>query len=261
MIFQVGVELPIDSDEADEENKTDDGRTLLNILHCGCILPALSIFSFLIQSLTPCCRRDAIGDSVVAGDLRWGGTYGVNVDFVARSHTSIAFIKIESVQVTFAVFLPKRWTWFILCNWFLISSFSSDSLVQSEWWHDIRVKLGTYWYPKDLSILSTALFLTQWRVTDDHIVLSSTKPLNLRTKRIFEIGQDLKHFGGRTFSKSLSSSPSSAESRGHLMFSGWTTRKQRKQAIHLPTRQRFELTLPMFPSALPISWPRCYYHS
>ena len=70
VIFQVGVELPIDSDEADEENKTDDGRTLLNILHRGCILPALCIFSFFIQSLTLCCRRDAIGDSVVAGDLR-----------------------------------------------------------------------------------------------------------------------------------------------------------------------------------------------
>jgi hypothetical protein len=32
---QVGVELPIDSDDADEENKTEDGRTLLNILARG----------------------------------------------------------------------------------------------------------------------------------------------------------------------------------------------------------------------------------
>ena len=27
---------------------------------------------------------DSIGDSVVAGDTRWGGSFGVNVDFVAR---------------------------------------------------------------------------------------------------------------------------------------------------------------------------------
>jgi len=74
---QVGVELPIDSDDADEENRTENGRTLLNIMH----------------------RGDSIGDNVVAEDLRWGGTFGVNVDFVARTHTSVAFIKLESIQV------------------------------------------------------------------------------------------------------------------------------------------------------------------
>jgi hypothetical protein len=44
-------------------------------------------------------HRDSIGDSLVADDLRWGGTFGVNVDFVARSHTSVAFIKQENIQV------------------------------------------------------------------------------------------------------------------------------------------------------------------
>ena len=29
---------------------------------------------------------DCIGDSVVAGDTRWGGSYGVNVDYVARRY-------------------------------------------------------------------------------------------------------------------------------------------------------------------------------
>jgi hypothetical protein len=29
---------------------------------------------------------DCIGDSVIAGDLRWGGSYGVNVDYVARRY-------------------------------------------------------------------------------------------------------------------------------------------------------------------------------
>ena len=32
---QVGVEIPIDSDDADEENKAHDGRILLNILSRG----------------------------------------------------------------------------------------------------------------------------------------------------------------------------------------------------------------------------------
>jgi hypothetical protein len=33
--MQIGMELPIDSDDADEENKTKNGRTLLNILERG----------------------------------------------------------------------------------------------------------------------------------------------------------------------------------------------------------------------------------
>jgi hypothetical protein len=33
--FQVGVELPMDSDEADEENKSENGRTLLYVLERG----------------------------------------------------------------------------------------------------------------------------------------------------------------------------------------------------------------------------------
>ena len=43
--------------------------------------------------------RDCLGDSSLAGDLRWAGTYGVNLDFVARSHCSVQFISIESMQV------------------------------------------------------------------------------------------------------------------------------------------------------------------
>ena len=43
--------------------------------------------------------RDCLGDSSLAGDLRWAGTYGVNLDFVARSHCSVEFISIEAMQV------------------------------------------------------------------------------------------------------------------------------------------------------------------
>ncbi len=57
-----------------------------------------NILCFLYLSLA--CR-DCIGDCVLAGDLRWAGTFGVNLDFVARSHCSVDFISIEDMQVNF----------------------------------------------------------------------------------------------------------------------------------------------------------------
>ena len=33
------------------------------------------------------------------GDLRWAGAYGVNADFVAKSHCAVEFISIEDVEV------------------------------------------------------------------------------------------------------------------------------------------------------------------
>jgi hypothetical protein len=41
-----------------------------------------------------------MGDSSLAGDARWSGTYGVNLDYVARSHCSVEFISIEDIQVS-----------------------------------------------------------------------------------------------------------------------------------------------------------------
>ena len=56
--------------------------------------------SFSQYRETLCPRlRDAIGDCAVAGDLRWAGTFGVNVDFVARSHCSVAVIAVKDVLV------------------------------------------------------------------------------------------------------------------------------------------------------------------
>jgi hypothetical protein len=43
--------------------------------------------------------RDALGDSALADDLRWAGTFGVNIDFVARTHCSIEFIPLKKMQV------------------------------------------------------------------------------------------------------------------------------------------------------------------
>ncbi len=55
-------------------------------------------------SLTRAVGRDSIGDSTISGDLRWGGSLGVNVDYVARSHCSVEFIPLEDMQV-FAIFI------------------------------------------------------------------------------------------------------------------------------------------------------------
>ena len=49
--------------------------------------------------LLPYVCRDCIGDNVLSGDSRWAGTYGVNLDFVARSHCAVEFISIEAMQV------------------------------------------------------------------------------------------------------------------------------------------------------------------
>jgi hypothetical protein len=40
-----------------------------------------------------------MGDSSLAGDARWSGSYGVNLDYVARSHCSVEFISIDDIQV------------------------------------------------------------------------------------------------------------------------------------------------------------------
>lgn len=37
----VNVELPMDSEEADEENKTDNGKTTLYVFGRGCVKPAM----------------------------------------------------------------------------------------------------------------------------------------------------------------------------------------------------------------------------
>jgi hypothetical protein len=43
--------------------------------------------------------RDSIGDAAIAGDKRWSGAFGVNVDMVARSHCSVEMILLEDLQV------------------------------------------------------------------------------------------------------------------------------------------------------------------
>jgi hypothetical protein len=54
-------------------------------------------------------RRDCIGDSAIAGDLRWAGTFGVNVDFVARCHCSVEYIANEDIEVLYMGSLPLAW--------------------------------------------------------------------------------------------------------------------------------------------------------
>ena len=43
--------------------------------------------------------RDSIGDGAITGDVRWSGSYGVNVDYIARSHCSVEVINIEDIRV------------------------------------------------------------------------------------------------------------------------------------------------------------------
>jgi hypothetical protein len=43
--------------------------------------------------------RDCIGDGSVVGDTRWAGTFGVQADFVARTHCSVGIITLEDIQV------------------------------------------------------------------------------------------------------------------------------------------------------------------
>ncbi len=43
--------------------------------------------------------RDTIGSSSIVGDLRWGGAFGVDVDFVAQGHVAVEYITIRDVEV------------------------------------------------------------------------------------------------------------------------------------------------------------------
>ncbi len=46
-------------------------------------------------------HRDAIGSSVVVGDTRWAGTFGVAADFVARTHCSVEVITSKDLEVCY----------------------------------------------------------------------------------------------------------------------------------------------------------------
>ena len=45
--------------------------------------------------------RDSIGSSAIVNDLRWGGAFGVDVDFVALGHVAVEYIKISDIEVHF----------------------------------------------------------------------------------------------------------------------------------------------------------------
>ncbi len=72
---------------------------------CALSIPALDILSCSIleyKSNWWFFCSDCIGDSVIAADLRWGGSFGVNVDFVARRCSckakSVSFWVISTYQ-------------------------------------------------------------------------------------------------------------------------------------------------------------------
>ena len=43
--------------------------------------------------------RDSIGSSCVVGDNRWAGTFGVQADFIAKSHCSVEYIAKDDILV------------------------------------------------------------------------------------------------------------------------------------------------------------------
>jgi hypothetical protein len=63
---------------------------------CKCI-PRLATGS--INTPLP-VRRDLIGDSAVIGDSRWGGSWGIQADFLARNRCCVVSIRLADLQVT-----------------------------------------------------------------------------------------------------------------------------------------------------------------
>jgi hypothetical protein len=53
----------------------------------------------------PGLRRDSVGGTAVVGDERWTGSFGVNVDLVARSHCSVALIATQDILVMMPLLL------------------------------------------------------------------------------------------------------------------------------------------------------------
>ncbi len=53
----------------------------------------------------PCAHgamhRDSVGGNAIVGDKRWTGSFGVNVDLVARTHCSVGIISTKDIQVLF----------------------------------------------------------------------------------------------------------------------------------------------------------------
>jgi hypothetical protein len=45
------------------------------------------------------CDRDVFGDTAILGDRRWAGAYGIDADFIAGEHCSIARIHKTHIQV------------------------------------------------------------------------------------------------------------------------------------------------------------------
>ncbi len=51
-------------------------------------------------------HRDCLGGGTVVGDSRWCGAYGIQADFIARSHCAVEVISTEDIEVVLLV----KWT-------------------------------------------------------------------------------------------------------------------------------------------------------
>ena len=69
---------------------------LIVLMKCLCTVELCKKFS----AVTFCFCSDAIGDCVIAGDARWGGSFGVNIDFVARRCRVLTFLSMDEKNMT-----------------------------------------------------------------------------------------------------------------------------------------------------------------
>ncbi len=80
-------------------------------------LSRIIILLVLLLFDTEKSNRDSIGGSAVVGDRRWAGTFGVEADFVARTHCSVAIIPINAIKVsslpTLSFFLESCSIWLL----------------------------------------------------------------------------------------------------------------------------------------------------
>eukprot|EP00291_Cryptomonas_curvata_P024939 CAMPEP_0172173548 /NCGR_PEP_ID=MMETSP1050-20130122/13127_1 /TAXON_ID=233186 /ORGANISM="Cryptomonas curvata, Strain CCAP979/52" /LENGTH=407 /DNA_ID=CAMNT_0012845339 /DNA_START=2406 /DNA_END=3629 /DNA_ORIENTATION=- len=122
---QVAAELPMDSEEADEE-KQKSGAAANTILY---------VFG----------RGESIGSSSVAGDYRWAGCYGVVADFIAISHCSVEFIPLDAIVAVLEKFEYLPIKCHVMAGRQTFLKFGEE-LAQNDFWkHALKSKTIFLW--------------------------------------------------------------------------------------------------------------------
>ena len=69
--------------------------------HFGCCEIVISSFKQIVSLFfrMTISSRDVFGDCGLIGDYRWGGSYGVDSDFIARENCSVIWADLDEIQV------------------------------------------------------------------------------------------------------------------------------------------------------------------